>query len=228
MIMNWTEIETIVKAGLHSLLFGPPGTGKTRCATSPDSYSLTLTPETPAAELRGHFVPKGHEFVWFDGPAMRAWREGKRLVLNEIDQASGDALTFLYAVLDDPDVARLTLPTGETVRPAPGFHAVATTNATDLHNTLPAALLDRFAIRIEVTECHPAALERLPQGMGAAVASTMDQTPERRVTLRQAMAMQRLSSKTSADLAARAIFGARSTDVLNSLSLATAKAKTAK
>lgn len=229
MICTWDQIARILSTGLHAILYGPPGTGKTHLAVDRAAYSLTLTAETPAAELRGHYVPKGSEFVWQDGPALRAWREGARLVLNEIDQASGDALTFLYAILDDPETAMLTLPTGETVRPAPGFQAVATTNRIDLANVIPAALLDRFAVRIHVTEPHPSALSRLPKPLSDIVSGTLDKADDRRVSLRQALAYHALHDKLNdARLAAMAVFGERAEDVFNSLVLALAGPESAK
>lgn len=230
MLVEWDEIEEIVGAGQHVILHGPPGTGKTRAATNANSYSITLTMETPAAELRGHYVPKGTEFVWHDGPALRAWREGKRLILNEIDQASGDALTFLHAILDDPEVARLTLPTGETVRPKAGFHAVATTNAKDLTMVMSEALLDRFSIRIHVPEAHPQALAALgSKGMAELVAKTMALAPEKKVSLRQLMAFNRLRDEIGDDdIAAKAIFGANFNAVLGMIGLTTTRKKVKK
>ena len=208
----WTDIETILETGVHVVLFGPPGTGKTRVATSEKSYSITLTMETPAAELRGHFIPKGTEFIWHDGPAIRAWREGSRLVLNEIDQASGDAMTFLHAILDDPEVARLTLPSGETLRPTLGFHVVATTNAMDLSMVLPEALLDRFAIRILVNSPHPKALLSLNnQGLAELVTKTIGNKQSSRISLRQALVFERLKDKgISIDMASKVVFGSNS------------------
>jgi DNA polymerase III delta prime subunit len=224
MILEWPEIESVVGSGAHVLLYGPPGTGKTRAATSPESYSLTLTEETPAAELRGHYVPKGGEFQWQDGPAVKAWREGRRLVLNEIDRASGDALTFLLAALDDPEVARLTLPTGETIRPRPGYHAIATMNG-DPDVSLPAPLLDRFSARIAVTDPHPGALARLNcEPLSNAIVATIGASSDRQVTVRQAWTFLRLASRLGdRSVAARAVWGERGTDVLNSLILAEGK-----
>lgn len=206
----WNEIELVLGAGSHTVLFGPPGTGKTRVATNDKSYSVTLTMETPAAELRGHFVPKGNEFIWHDGPAIRAWREGARLVLNEIDQASGDAMTFLHAILDDPEVARLTLPSGETVTPKPGFQVIATTNAMDLSMVLSEALLDRFAIRIKVDAPHPKALASLEnRGLADLVARTIGLPQGKRISLRQALVFNKLKARgVPVEVAARVIFGA--------------------
>ena len=40
-----------------------------------------LTEDTAAAELRGHFLPRGKELIWHDGPFTAAMRQGARLVV---------------------------------------------------------------------------------------------------------------------------------------------------
>lgn len=151
---EWDKINKAVKFGRRTLLWGPPGTGKSYAGFSgidADRLSrLYLTLDTPAAEVRGHWVPVKDGFKWHDGPAVNAWRVGGRLLIDEIDAASGDTLTILLGILDDPESARMTLPNNELVRPKDGFGCVATTN--QVPTTLPEALLDRFdtCIRVEL------------------------------------------------------------------------------
>ena len=78
-------------------------------------FMVTLHEDSSVAELLGHWIPKGTEFTWHDGVAIRAWREGVPLVINEIDLASGPVMTFLHSILDDEELAHQTLPNGETV-----------------------------------------------------------------------------------------------------------------
>lgn len=159
----WKVVEASIAAADKVLLYGPPGTGKTTAgcnAGNPDKiYKITLHEEMPAAELQGHFIPDGNKFVWHDGVLTKAWREGARLILDEIDRASGDVLTMLYAGLDDSAVAALTLPTNETVRPSEGFQVVATMNGHP--KDLPAALRDRFNATIEIKEPNPDVFKHL-------------------------------------------------------------------
>lgn len=154
----WAEIETAINASNRVLLWGPPGTGKSYAgaATKSDLFRLYLTLDTPGSEIRGHYLPseKGG-FVWHDGPATRAWRTGGRLVIDEIDAASGDTMTLLLGYLDDAASSRITLPNNETVTPHEGFSCVATTN--QLPTVIPEALLDRFEVVIQVTAPNPAA-----------------------------------------------------------------------
>ena len=96
---------------------------------------------------------------WSDGPALLAWRRGLPFIVNEIDRAADSALTALYAICDDPDIAGTTLSNGEFVRPKPGFRVIATSNASVA--ALPGALQDRFTVRIIVDRPCEDALKRI-------------------------------------------------------------------
>jgi hypothetical protein len=163
-VARWEDIDVAISNGQRTLLWGPPGTGKSYAgltnlvgpALDQGVNRLYITMDTPSAEIRGHYVPtKGGGFQWHDGPATNAWRTGSRLAIEEIDAASGDCLTLLLGFLDDPESAVLTLPSNETIRPANGFSAVATTN--QLPQVIPPALLDRFDAVLHVELPNPRA-----------------------------------------------------------------------
>lgn len=221
----WDLVASVIRNSRSTLLYGPPGTGKSHAAHTADRdgrplFTITMTPDTPAAELRGHYVPAGGEFRWQDGPAIRAWREGGRLVINEIDHSGGDALSFLLACLDSPQTACLTLPTGELVKPADGFQVVATMNG-DPDEDLPAPLRDRFPVAIEIKEAHPAGIALLPRDLQAAAkGSVVTSDPARRLTLRAWLAFASLRASIGAEAAAQAVFRSRAGDVLDALRIA--------
>jgi MoxR-like ATPase len=210
----WHVIEKVLTMSSRVLIAGPPGTGKTTCAAHASLrpgqpiFAVTLTEDMPAAELRGHWVPVEGRFEWRDGTAVAAWRSGGRLVLNEIDRASGDALTFLMAILDDPQTAALTLPSNETVRPAAHFSVVATMNG-DPSTDLRPALQDRFPVAITVDEIHPKALEQLPEDLRSAAIGTR--------SIRVWMEFARLRALEGERFAARACFGHRADEMLTAL-----------
>jgi len=229
-IMDWNIIEAIERGAYRVLLYGPPGTGKTTSAYNAAKklgksvYNITLSDETPAAELRGHFIPMGSEWKWMHGPAVRAYLEGAVLLLDEIDKASQDALDFLHGLLNDPDVARLTLPNGETITPAPGFQVIATMNG-ELDDLQP-ALQDRFAIAIEVRKPHPDAIKALPADLQSAAKTVEDyENAERPATLRRwaAFALLRELEEVGPQNAAKAVFAHRAGELLDAISFKATK-----
>ena len=219
----WDLVSKVIPHSRTVLLYGPPGTGKSFAAHNADLggrqlFSVTMTPETPAAELRGHYVPQGSQFVWQDGPAIKAWRFGGRLVINEIDHAGGDALSFLLNCLDSPDTACLTLPTGELVKPHPQFQAVATMNGSP--DDLPSPLRDRFPVTIEVDAVHPSAVTTLPEDLQKAALGSALADSDRRISIRAWQCFASLRASIGAEAAAAAIFAKRAKDVLDSLKIA--------
>jgi len=161
-----------------------------------------------------------------DGVALRAWREGKRLVIDEIDKAGGAALTNLLAITEDPSTAAFTIPlTGETVRPVKGFHVIATMNVDP--SELPEALQDRFTVAIEITQPHPDAIKSLPTDLRSAAKVSANLSNERRVSIRawQAFAGLRQSLKLAKQkdpehMAALSVFGAaRGQEVVDALQI---------
>jgi len=207
---QWELANAVIPHSRRVLFYGPPSTGKTYFAntvggvTKDDIYSVTLTEETSAAEIRGHFINRGSDTVWHYGPGARAWLEGKRFVINEIDRASADALTLLYALLDDPMFASLTLPNGETIRPEEGFAVVATMNGVP--EDLPEALQSRFPVKFGVNKPNPAAIAALDKDLRKLASGLSIRRDENRQDLRAFFEFQSLRKFVSVDLAGEAVF----------------------
>ena len=155
MTLKREDIDKLVKdSNRAALLYGPRGTGKTTIAQKSARlkqpiYSVTLTGEQSAASIVGHFIQEKGQFVWHDGPAAKAWLEGGLLIINEIDHASEDVSNILHAILDDFEVAQLTLPNNQTIKPKEGFRVIATMNGVP--GDLNMAVLDRFSMILPVT-----------------------------------------------------------------------------
>lgn len=217
---SWTLLREYGEHLPRVLLYGPPGTGKTWLAqvagVKPGLavYRVACTEDTPAAELRGHYVPRGSAWEWHDGPAMMAYRNGGRLVVDEITRAADDALSFMLAILDGHPI---TLPSGETVTMHEDFTCWGTTN--DSPQALTDALADRFTVRIPCVTVNPEALALLPKGIADAV------TPGNGtgVSYREAAEFYRLASCMPHDVAARMVWEKRGPDILSGLSFAAAK-----
>ena len=181
-----------------------------------------MTEDTASANLEGFYKPSNTgTFEWHDGIAIQAWRKGGRLVINEIDHASPDAMTFLHAILDDKDIAQLTLNNDnkETVRPEHGFTVIATTNS--LPESLPMALKDRFPVKIHVDSIHPKALEMFPKSWQSTISeSSLSTDMETRLSIRAWREFFELISKgVTKDDAAFLIFQDRAEELMDAIKL---------
>jgi len=209
---DWAFVEEVLASSLaHTVyLWGPPGIGKTYTAyrwglAGREVFSISLTPETPAAELRGFWMPKGNQFVWQDGVFIAAMRKGARVVINEIAHASHDVLAILHPVLESKETAQITLPNLETVTPAEGFQVVCTDNLP--LDQLPEALRDRFASVLHVDRPHPDSLDALSGDLREAALRTFDLESERAVSIRGWLSVQAFEKEFGLQKACRAVFG---------------------
>lgn len=223
---NWTKIQKTLASDTIRTVFitGRPGIGKTYYAyhkgLRPDEmvYALTLTEDTPTAELRGHYIPsETGGLKWKDGPVISAMRNGDRLVLNEISHASEEALSFLHPILEDISTARITLPTGETVQAKEGFNVIATDNLP--LDTLPSAIQDRFQASFTINSYHPEALDGLSPVIAQVARNTENvESEERTVSLRGWYAFQGLLNEGwSVEDSASVVFGNKSNSIVEAV-----------
>jgi hypothetical protein len=226
----WGDLRDVLEAGIDRvLLYGPPGTGKTYAAlhlgTTTTAERLVCTEDLASGDVTGTWMPTGAStWRFYEGPAMRAWRaqggRGARLVVDEVDRASGDALSTLLAVTDSPESARWRHPeSGEWWRPGPDFSVVMTTNVEDL-DELPAALRDRFAVALRIDRPHPDAVQGLSADLRApALAGSLGES-SRRVSLRSFYAFDQLRRHHGDRRAAALVFGeARALGILDALAV---------
>jgi MoxR-like ATPase len=226
----WLDLGDVMDAGVNRvLLYGPPGTGKTFAAlrfgvNDEHAERLVCTEDLTTGEITGTWMPVGaSRWEWREGPAIRAWREdggqGGRLVVDEVDRASGDALSTLLAMTDSSESARWRNPeTAEWVTPGPSFSVVMTTNLEELDD-IPRALRDRFPVAIRIDRPHPAALLQLSNDLHAPALAGSLGDASRRVSLRSFYAYDQLRSHCGPERAARLVFGEHSQAVLDALTI---------
>jgi MoxR-like ATPase len=228
----WRDLADVLSAGISRiLLYGPSGTGKTYAAlhqgvgASP-AERLVCTEDLTSGEITGTWMPVGeNRWEWREGPAIRAWRGaggmGGRLVVDEVDRASGDALSTLLAMTDSPESARWRNPeTNEWVRPGPRFSVVMTTNIEDLDD-IPPSLRDRFPVRIRIDRPHESALASLSSDLRGPALSGSLGPADRRVSLRSFYAFDELRRHLGAERASKLAFGVEAgPSILDALAIA--------
>lgn len=140
-------------------LTGPSGCGKTQSVKQLASllnypvYEVTGHNRLETPELVGHYVLRGQETVWQDGPLTSAMRTGGFFLINEVDLLDPSTAAGLNSVLDG---SPLLIPdTGDVVQPHEGFRFIATANTVGLGNEtglyqgtlrMNAAFMDRFTV----------------------------------------------------------------------------------
>lgn len=226
----WRDLADVLSAGIaRVLLYGPSGTGKTYAAlhhgVSTPAERLVCTEDLTSGEITGTWMPVGeNRWEWREGPAIRAWRGtgglGGRLVVDEVDRASGDALSTLLAMTDSPESARWRNPeTSEWVRPGQHFSVVMTSNIDDLDD-IPSSLRDRFPVSIRIDRPPGSAVASLSSDLRLAALAGSIGPSTRRVSLRSFYAFDELRRQCGAGRAAELVFGAaNATSVLDALAI---------
>ena len=225
----WQTLKDCMDSGIDRvILFGPAGTGKTFAGLTfgdvkNGAHRLVCTEDMTSMDVTGAFMPDGSgKFSWVAGAGLKAWEgnglNGCRLIVDEIDKASGDVFALLLAMLDSPESATWEHPeTGRIHRPKDGFSAVMTTNIENMEE-LPTALADRFPVRIRINAPHPSALEKLSYDLRE-YAVRMCDAGKRRISLRTFYAFDQLRKQLGDEKSATIIFGERATSVLDAIAI---------
>ena len=138
------------------LLYGAPGCGKTALVEAAFGEKLVTvlgSGDTEVSDLVGGYVttPKG-DFLWEDGPLLKAAENGDVLLIDEIGLIDPKVLSIVYGLMDGRREYTVTAnPERGTVKAKDGFFVVAATNPNAPGVRLSEALLSRFTIHVEMT-----------------------------------------------------------------------------
>lgn len=180
---NQETLSTLTIAfneGIPTLLVGQTGTGKNTILRfiaeqqkRTDIVRINLTGETTVEDLTGRVQLKDGNTVDQDGNVTLAVRNGKILILDEINACQPEVLFALQSLLDDDH--SLTLPNGEVVKAHPDFRVFATMNPTSGYvgtKSLNKAFMSRFGVVLEVGYVDPATELELISGVVPELAKT--------------------------------------------------------
>ena len=224
----WEKAEFAIAHSSRVLLYGLPGTGKTYfgltkgLASNAKAYRLICTEEMSDSDLIGGYRQQGNGMWKFrEGVGIKAWREGARLVVDEINRMNSDVESRLMALTDtEVSASWQNEETGEVVKPHPNFSVVATMNGEP--EDLAPAILDRFVVRCEVNTPHPEAIMALPEYLRALATSLTDPSADHRYSIRNFVVFEQLFSKTQ-DLtkSVQAVFPETADTLIDALSILT-------
>ncbi len=179
------------------LLYGPPGTGKTYFGMNyhtdgQAAYRLICTEEMTDTDLIGGMT-QSNDGIWRfrEGVGIKAWRQGARLVVDEINRVNSDVESRLMALIDSTESSSWENQyTGEVVKPHANFSVVATMNGEP--EDLGQAILDRLVVRVNITEPHADAIKALPEYLRELATTVTARTDEDRYSIRSFVEFARL------------------------------------
>lgn len=207
----WKDAYTLLTHTDRVAMYGPSGTGKTYAAMHTargKAYRVAMTGDNGTADLLGMWQPNAAGMWHYaEGVAIRAMREGARLVVDEVDRAAAEALGALLLLGDTSSSISWENPeTHEIVTPAAGYSVVFTTNLEDW-SRLDTALRDRMVAPVRISEPHPDGLARLPHYLRPLAKVSADAHGDERVSLRAWLEVTNLTAAIGLDDALRLVLG---------------------
>lgn len=147
------QIAQVCNLGVHQMLVGPAGGGKTTCCEKVAEilnltfYPMSVGPQTTKSDLLGFIDAAGN---YHTTPLREAFEKGGLLLLDEVDAANAGVLTIINALLAN---GYCSFPDGIKQRHE-GFRCICACNTYGRgadrqyvgRNQLDAATLDRFAV----------------------------------------------------------------------------------
>jgi MoxR-like ATPase len=146
------------------MLVGDTGCGKTSIVKNVaddmghDWVRFNLTGETTVDDFVGKYVLENKKTVWQDGILLQAMRQGKWLIVDEINAALPEILFALHSLLDDDKFVVVAQKDGEVVKPHEDFRFFATMNPVDEYagtKDLNKAFKSRFNMIIDMHYPYP-------------------------------------------------------------------------
>lgn len=165
--INKDILQKAIAKDLPVLLIGDTGTGKTSIIREQaldqgkEISRFSITGETTVDEFVGKYELENGQTVWRDGMLLDAMKNGKWLVVDEVNVALPEILFVLHSLLDDDHFVTVSNHNNEVVKPHKDFRFFATMNPPEEYagtKELNKAFQSRFAV-ILTLHYPPAAVE---------------------------------------------------------------------
>lgn len=157
----YSDVEKIIKSKIFypTYVYGPSGNGKSTtieqvCASlNREMIRINLNSASDEDQLIGTKTLINGNVEIIEGPVVKCLREGKILLIDELDCGSANSLMCLQQILEGKDFFFKLK--NEIIKPAPGFNVFATANTKGKGsddgryvgtNILNEAFLERFAV----------------------------------------------------------------------------------
>ncbi len=161
---EYSAVEYAIEMNMPVLMIGQTGCGKTHLIRSiahkqqKDLVRLSLNGEIGINELIGKWLVKDGSTYWQDGILVDCARNGRWIVVDEINSALPEVLFAMHSLLDDDHALVLAEKDGERVVAHPDFRLFAAMNPPDEYagtREMNKALLSRFPIVLHINYYSP-------------------------------------------------------------------------
>jgi MoxR-like ATPase len=194
---NKKMLNVAIDKNMPVLLIGETGTGKTSLIREQaierkqPLSRFNLTGETTVDEFVGKYELEGGKTVWRDGLLLTAMKEGKWLVVDEINVALPEILFVLHSLLDDDKFVTVSNHLGEVVKPHKDFRFFGTMNPVDEYagtKELNKAFQSRFNMILKVNYPDNVTEAKIVQDKAGVEEATANKMADVAVALRKAKA----------------------------------------
>lgn len=221
-VTKWDVIKELLPDVKYVYISGKPGIGKSFFAQQMikdlglEPFIVSCDEDKSVQEMLGHYVPKGHEFIFQHGPLLRALTTGG-LVVNELPRASSAVKDMFLGIMDAYPIETIE---GRFVA-HPGFVCVLTGNDRLAQAGFEPALEDRLILNYHMTKPIPTVITHLETqvtGLGKLVdLSYTGDDSKKPISIRKSLIFAKMIHAGKKPTLAAQVYGDQAKEILAAL-----------